>query len=137
MLDMALALDLPGILILAFYFSLENSFRLAAPSFPRSELTVTVMPVLLHVAITLMPASRPAWQVPRPGPDSLGCSGYLPLIYPPQLLCFLDRLIVLPLFTCLGFTAKHAYRSEQIWLNIGGKSETYGEEGVLGKEVGC
>ena len=125
LLDVVLALDLSGILFLAFYFFFENSDPLAAPSFLLSELTVVVMPPASQVAFSLMPASGPARQVPRPGPDSLGYSCYHLLIYPPQLQHFLDRLVVLPLFTCLGFKAKYAYRSEQMRLNVSGKSETY------------
>lgn len=103
-LDMTLALDL-GTIIMAFYFSL----RILSPLLPPPSCSHTLQKqgcLLLHVAFPLMPVSGPAQQVPRPGPHSLGCSCYHLLTYPPPLHCFLDRLIALPLFTCLGFKAK-------------------------------
>ena len=40
----------------------------------------------------------------------------------------LGRLIVLPLFVCLGFKEKCDYRLEQMWLNLSGKNETVSKE---------
>lgn len=66
LLDVLLALDLSGILILAFYFFFENSYPLAAPSFLLSELRVVVMPpvsrcLLVNACEWASPAGPQAW----------------------------------------------------------------------------
>lgn len=140
---MALALDLPGILILAFSSYSESSFRLpasrGAPSPSSSRNFREWRSLLLRLAFMLLPLSK--GQLRRsPGLAQIHLDAlvtYHLLLYPPQLQRFSDRQVdSVASVHLLGGQGTRRLQIKADETKFKWENETYFREKAMGKEMG-